>query len=701
MNYKIFNYLRKKLGWSAIELDRAIRGFSSATTTVGAKRFTNDFLIFLSDLKIVKEKYIDKPISELLVLWSNIDTYNDYLNEKSFYHQLFADMDADAPSGELRTPFTSGQTNEINVFLNEIAGASNLTVDDISEILNSNLNLLTSTTATIKNISVIMRISYLVDALGISVKQLISFMEVSGLKDPFGSTKNTINFIKRFKKLNDLGVDCDVVNYILYNKSISISPTSKMIDDFVEKLNNEINKIDETKYSLENYIGMIILDPIDREEFLSFIKNPKILNKDLKPFDENLRILIKQQISLVNRIQKKYNLFSDSKEAESNLVININNGKYRLTESSERAEYTKNNNIVNNDNVLIRLEKLKKNILIRLFSLEFNIDADNTKALLDQNQYYSGKTGYDIFLKNKIEYKKKNIYNLYAKISTLINIFHLKSSDLRYLIDNHSALGIIDLISELLPPIPPALSIQVSSLRYEKFEKIIDLYNISKQVFNSEFSVIDYLKFIADLRSDMLKLIEAFKIVAQSGSDAETVFKWKEFDFTVSNTLNTDRKIVSSIKNAAKFKSGKSNWKIAGRNIRDGLRIKQRDALENYLLKTRSEFTDASDLYAHYLIDPDVTPAVMTSRIKRAISSVQLFVQRSKWRKNYRVWEANRKVFLYPENWIEPELRDDKSEFFEELEDEIMQVEVNNDNMEKVYYNYLKVKSILDWKENI
>ena len=27
------------------------------------------------------------------------------------------------------------------------------------------------------------------------------------------------------------------------------------------------------------------------------------------------------------------------------------------------------------------------------------------------------------------------------------------------------------------------------------------------------------------------------------------------------------------------------------------------------------------------------------------------------WRKNHRVWDANRKIFLYPENWIEPELR--------------------------------------------
>jgi SpoVK/Ycf46/Vps4 family AAA+-type ATPase len=27
------------------------------------------------------------------------------------------------------------------------------------------------------------------------------------------------------------------------------------------------------------------------------------------------------------------------------------------------------------------------------------------------------------------------------------------------------------------------------------------------------------------------------------------------------------------------------------------------------------------------------------------------------WRKRYRIWEASRKVFVYPENWLEPELR--------------------------------------------
>ena len=33
-----------------------------------------------------------------------------------------------------------------------------------------------------------------------------------------------------------------------------------------------------------------------------------------------------------------------------------------------------------------------------------------------------------------------------------------------------------------------------------------------------------------------------------------------------------------------------------------------------------------------------------------------------KWLKRYRAWRASRKQFLYPENYLEPELRDDKEE---------------------------------------
>src|SRR3954463_9308972 len=107
-----------------------------------------------------------------------------------------------------------------------------------------------------------------------------------------------------------------------------------------------------------------------------------------------------------------------------------------------------------------------------------------------------------------------------------------------------------------------------------------------------------------------------------------------------------------------------------------------------------------------------------TSRVKQAMSSVQMFVQRCflnleqpdvevsrteqqdtasdnswkqwKWMKSYRIWEANRKVFLYPENWIEPELRDDKSPFFEELESELLQSDMTDENAEQAFLHYVQ-----------
>ena len=55
----------------------------------------------------------------------------------------------------------------------------------------------------------------------------------------------------------------------------------------------------------------------------------------------------------------------------------------------------------------------------------------------------------------------------------------------------------------------------------------------------------------------------------------------------------------------------------------------------------------------------------------------------------YRVWEANRKVFLYPENWIKSELRDDKSPIYKEFESELLQSETNPDVVDHSIKSYL------------
>ena len=63
--------------------------------------------------------------------------------------------------------------------------------------------------------------------------------------------------------------------------------------------------------------------------------------------------------------------------------------------------------------------------------------------------------------------------------------------------------------------------------------------------------------------------------------------------------------------------------------------------------------------------------------------------RRWEWMKNYRVWEANRKVFLYPENYIRPELRDSKTPAFKTLEDDLLQAEITDEAVEKAYKKYL------------
>ena len=124
--------------------------------------------------------------------------------------------------------------------------------------------------------------------------------------------------------------------------------------------------------------------------------------------------------------------------------------------------------------------------------------------------------------------------------------------------------------------------------------------------------------------------------------------------------------------------------------------------------EVRQPLRGPNDLYAHFLIDVEMEPCMLTSRIVLATNSVQLFVQRCllnlepeveltpgdakewAWMKNYRVWEANRKIFLYPENWIEPELRDDKTPFFVNLESGLLQDEVNDSTVEREYLKYLR-----------
>jgi hypothetical protein len=156
---------------------------------------------------------------------------------------------------------------------------------------------------------------------------------------------------------------------------------------------------------------------------------------------------------------------------------------------------------------------------------------------------------------------------------------------------------------------------------------------------------------------------------------------------------------------------GPANWREVLASVSDGLRQRQRDALVAYLtgrlVVNGKPLRDAEDLYEHYLIDVLMGPCLTTTRLLQGISAVQLLVHRCllhleptapptaidrprwEWMKNYRVWEANRKVFLYPQNWLMPELLDNKTENLRELEGGLGAGELSTETAANALLSYL------------
>ncbi|MBS1789171.1 MAG: hypothetical protein JST85_15710 [Acidobacteria bacterium] len=201
------------------------------------------------------------------------------------------------------------------------------------------------------------------------------------------------------------------------------------------------------------------------------------------------------------------------------------------------------------------------------------------------------------------------------------------------------------------------------------------------------------------------RLWEALQLIERWGVPAATIAGWTRI---VSATAkpNERSKIARDLKDAVKARFEPEAWQRIAQPIFDKLRQRQRDALAAYVMHQHG-FDRIEQLFEYFLIDPGMEPVVQTSRIRLAISSVQLFIQRCllnlekevppsaintkqwEWMKRYRVWEANRKIFLYPENWLEPEFRDDKTHLFTELEGNLLQGDVSADLVEDAFLNYL------------
>jgi hypothetical protein len=208
---------------------------------------------------------------------------------------------------------------------------------------------------------------------------------------------------------------------------------------------------------------------------------------------------------------------------------------------------------------------------------------------------------------------------------------------------------------------------------------------------------------LTDLRevNNLRRLWDGLTLVARLDIGIETVL--------AAATPTPDQAVAESLRNAVRARFDVTVWRRIAASINDPLRRRRRDALVAYLLHELGlDPTRPEMLYRELLLDPGTEPVVRTSRLRLAISCVQLFIQRCllnlepevkpavidttrwAWMKRYRVWEANRKIFLFPENWLEPELREEKTHLFTALAGTLLEGDVNDQLAEDAFVTYLR-----------
>lgn len=193
----------------------------------------------------------------------------------------------------------------------------------------------------------------------------------------------------------------------------------------------------------------------------------------------------------------------------------------------------------------------------------------------------------------------------------------------------------------------------------------------------------------------------------QATSFAATVANWPAYNATASKLLLTLQATTSSDAVADQYKT-----------IKGEIEGKKRDAMLFFTIsvlgQTWTDITTPRSLYEFLLIDPENSGCSDISLVEEAMNAAQLYLQRCRlnleknvyistddipdvwweWMMSYRVWQANREIFVYPENYLDPTLRRSKTSLFKDLENTLMQSAITTGLVETGYIKYLDDFSI-------
>lgn len=737
-----FLRLQKKIKWNFRILDAVI-----TQEKLGNKKLDADVLIKIGYLKEISQKSQIK-IEELTGCFEEFShkTFED--KSLPLYQKVFLNK---ARNGNINKDFLPENIQNEKSFtekhLNYIANFLQIHNKDLQVLL----DFLPDSKLNFRNLSILYTNTLLHKKLKLKINEVISLQKLSGIKitqDPAA----LLEFIELNKKLKLSPIDAEEIVFILKHEGKDLNEKEldkERIEEILKRIKKEFNTISEKLGSTYNdnlnveeqleplaniLSGLESLQDDDIKFILQLFE--KNLNEDeaIAFFEGKLNEEI-NKTEIKNAISRIAN-FTDQDEADE-----IENAKKELIKSIMTA--------VAEFQIKLAKQEYLKELMAKSFSVDSNFAGIVLKYCHLSNHSVSGILSNDF----EEDINSTNYPNQYAVLKWLHKVFRLISSfdlsmetmqwyfrnnknrDLDFFefenipfengqekADFHKYLEFyqfIELTKEFPPvldPLNPERSISILSLIEKGFKED----SIEKKEFLRRLSLLTgYPSEILDeidnyfydnfnpenYRNsyDFKKIIHNAQLLIKLGVNGKQI---KGF---IRNELSNED--VDNLRILLKSKYDDSTWQQVLKEIMDVVRPLKRDALVSYLLSTNPDLKNTNDLYEYFLIDVEMEACMPSSRIVQAHNSIQLFVQRClmglepevmvdmdddigwkqwDWMKNYRVWEANRKIFLYPENWYEVGLTQDKSPQLKELIEQLQQNELTNKTAEDALTDYLE-----------
>ncbi|MEE4235832.1 MAG: neuraminidase-like domain-containing protein, partial [Anderseniella sp.] len=674
-----FIRLQRNLGWTMVELDQAFTALRPVDDH-GVPMPTPIFLLQLSHIERLRTT-LKLPIVQILSFWSTLDavSYESAKGERkpSLYERLFQNKTLLGDSKEDMQAFalnnlSSASFSEHGAILTAILRISSADLTLLQEQLGLPDYL------SLESLSALYRHAILSKALKLKLPELIVCKTLTGI-DPFAPehTENTLLFAEALQQIRLAGFSLQELNYLFLhidNPSKGVGPSDADLSEVAEKLRNELNRIalatrfDAPSEDLFRTHLATVLSEEELVEAFDFLDTcPENTSENQKSITEHFGLFLPEEPDYTKLLAPEKTEDAAKKQEIRDQAI-----AYLLPYLS--AYLCNQHSRTTIKQILSETLKLDKSVTTLL------VDS----VLLSQtNTGTSERYVIDDFLGLGEEEQQAPISDTFKKsylrlwkASVLVSRFGLSMEEIAYLSKNSTDFAGFDLNQF---PLEPVASSAAPSL-FKLWQRLYDYVSLRDGVASTKVGLTDVFAqasspdaakqtladatgwdigelsaLTADDLSNEVRLIRLRDQLALShrlGVDTTTLKDWCAYP----EDGQQAQQQAQAIKNALKSRYDDALWLEVAKPLRNTLREQQRSALVASVLARKPHLKDSNDLYDHLLIDVEMSACQMTSRIKQAISSVQLFVQRClmglepdvtldesviaqwKWMKNYRVW---------------------------------------------------------------